>query len=115
MPTQQKDPQPAGTEELGVRQRNSLIGKHVIQALGPPEGLHRVQIRPLWGQYFRVNVLVGPDAVSAKVVHSYFLAADSLGKILTSTPVIVRHYGDSDGIPGPTGTMSTVDERSPGG
>jgi hypothetical protein len=99
MPTQQKDAPGAGAEEQRVQLQDSLIGQHVLRVLGTPEGLHRVQIRPLWGRCFRVNVLVGPDAVSAKVVHSYFLVTDGLGKVVASTPAIVRQYGDGTPVP----------------
>jgi hypothetical protein len=95
--------------------RDSLIGQHVIQALGPPEGLQGVQIRPLWGHCFRVNVLVGADAVSAKVAHSFFLVTDGLGKVVESTPAIVRQYGSSDGTAVPAVTKSTADEGNLGG
>jgi hypothetical protein len=37
-----------------------------------------------------VNILVGLDAASVKVAHSYFLVADSDGNILASTPKITR-------------------------
>jgi len=40
---------------------------------------------------YRVNVFVG-DAVSAKVAHSFFVAADGDGKIVSSTPAITREY-----------------------
>jgi hypothetical protein len=74
-----------------------------------------VQIRPLWGHCLRVNVLVGADAASAKVVHSYFLVTDGLGKVVGSTPKIVRQYGGGDGTPSPAVTTSTTDEASFGG
>ena len=111
MPTQQTDSHGASSEKQDVRLRNSLIEQHVMRALGPPEGLHRVQIRPLWDHYLRVNVLVGADAVSAKVVHSYFLVTDDLGKVVASMPKIVRHYG-CDATPSPAVTTSATDEAS---
>ncbi len=39
-----------------------------------------------------MNVLVGVDAASAKIGHSYFLVADGDGNILASTPKIEKHY-----------------------
>jgi hypothetical protein len=39
-----------------------------------------------------VNVLVGAEAASAKVAHSYFLVADLDGNIVESTPTITRRY-----------------------
>jgi hypothetical protein len=92
MPTQQKVAQPADSEEQGVRRRDSLIEGQVILALGQPNGLHRVQVRPLWEHHFRVNVLIGPDAVSAKIAHSYFLVTDGRGTVVASTPKIVKQY-----------------------
>ena len=59
--------------------------------LGRPADLHRVQVRLLWGDHYRVNVFVG-DAASCKVAHSFFLKADGNGKILASTPTIARAY-----------------------
>jgi hypothetical protein len=47
----------------------------------------------LWEDHYRVNVLVGFDAASTRVAHSYFLVVDSAGKVLTTTPTLRRHYG----------------------
>ena len=74
------------------RRRNAVIGQHVLHTLGQPGDLHRVQVRPLWEDHYRVNILVGTDAVSAKVAHSYFLVADSAGTIVASTPKLTRQY-----------------------
>jgi hypothetical protein len=115
MPKQQTDSHGAGSEVQNVRLRDSLIEQHVIRALGPPEGLYGVQVRPLWGHCYRANVLVGADAVSTKVLHSYFLVTDDLGKVIASTPTIVRQYGVDDGPPADTGIASTADERGFGG
>src|SRR5215207_11452523 len=71
----------------GKRQRlNAVIGQHVLRTLGQPAGLQCVQVRHLWADHYRVNVFVGPDAVSARVAHSYFLVADGGGKVLAATP-----------------------------
>jgi hypothetical protein len=110
MPTKQTDSHGAGSEDQGARVRDSLIGQHVIRALGSPEGLFGVQIRPLWGLCFRVNVLVGADAASARVRHSYFLTTDGLGKVVASSPTILRQYGVDEGTPAPAVTASTTDE-----
>jgi hypothetical protein len=112
---QHTDSHAASSKEQDVRLRNSLIEQHVMRTLGPPEGLHRVQIRPLWDNCFRVNVLVGADGASAKVLHSYFLITDGLGKVVASTPKIVRQYGGGDRTPSPAVTTSATDEASLGG
>jgi hypothetical protein len=39
-----------------------------------------------------VNVLIGPDAASAKITHSYFVEAGDDGTIISSSPPLVRLY-----------------------
>jgi len=70
----------------------ALVRESVMAGLGEPADLHHVQVRQLWEGHYRVNVFVGADAVSSKVVHSYFLEADSHGKVLDSMPAIARLY-----------------------
>ena len=70
----------------------ALIGKQVLHALGEPRNLLKVQVRPLWDGYYRVNVLVGVDATCAKIPHSYFIVADGDGNVLAATPKIHKHY-----------------------
>ena len=53
---------------------------------------YRVQVRRVWGDNYRVNVLVGPDVVSFAIAHSFFLTADGDGKILSSCPTMARAY-----------------------
>ena len=75
------------------RQRlNAVIGGHVMSTLGRPPDLHSVQVRPLWEDYYRVNIFVGVDAACVKIANSYFLVADSDGNIITSTPGITKQY-----------------------
>ena len=69
-----------------------VVRNGVLSGLGRPRGLSRVQVRCLWGGRYRVNVLVGGDAASATVAHSYFLETDGAGKILSSSPPITRVY-----------------------
>jgi len=90
MPTNQQEKQHRDQEKRERNELNAMIGKHVMGALGKQTGLHKVQVRRLWENYYRVNILVGPDAASAKVAHSYFLKVDGDGKIIESTPNIQR-------------------------
>jgi len=92
MSTQRQDDQYKDPEKQTPQQRKTVIGKLVIHTLGQPGHLHEVQVRSLWGDHYRVNILVGLDAASAKVAHSYFLTADSDGNIVASTPKITRQY-----------------------
>jgi hypothetical protein len=80
-------------EKRRQRERlSALIGKWVLFALGRPDHLQGVQVRPLWEDYYRVNVLVGSDAASARVAHSYFLVIGDDGNVVESTPEITRLY-----------------------
>ena len=90
MPTNQQERQHRDQEKQECNELNAMIGKHVMGTLGPPGDLHKVQVRHLWENYYRVNILVGPDAASAKVAHSYFLKVDGDGNIIESTPNIQR-------------------------
>jgi hypothetical protein len=92
MSTTQQVEQRPDQESSGGKQRNTAIGNNVLRVLGHPDALYAVQVRPLWGEHYRVNVLVGPDATSVKVAHSYFLVADGAGGIVASTPKITRAY-----------------------
>jgi peptidylprolyl isomerase len=87
-------PGPAGS---GPNQRPdvpALIRGQVIQRLGEPEQLVRVQVRPLWDNRYRVNVFVGPDAATARIAHGYFVTVDSAGAIVASEPAIRRRYAE---------------------
>jgi hypothetical protein len=99
MPTRQQDKHVKNPEGRGGKQRHAAIGGHVLQALGQPGGLYQVDVRPLWEDHYRVNVLVGADAASARVAHSFFLVTGG-GKILASTPKITLQYEPHDRPPG---------------
>jgi hypothetical protein len=84
-----------GAGDAGPDDRPDLlarIGRQVLQALGQPVGLRGVDVRPLWGNHFRANVLVGQDVTTTTVTHSYFLVADAAGTILAAAPPITRRY-----------------------
>ena len=81
---EQREPE-GGALEAAVRD-------NVMSDLGSPPGLHRVQVRRVWGDRYRVNVFVGADAASFKVAHSFFLQADGDGRVLSSSPAITRAY-----------------------
>ena len=63
-----------------------------VQALGKPGDLLDVQVRPLWGPHYRVNVFVGANITCARIIHSFFLVTDGNGNVLESTPKIKRQY-----------------------
>jgi len=88
----QIDEQHVDPKKRETVQRNAEITAQLLQLMGKPGDLHSVQVRHLWGDHFRVNVLVGVDAASVKVAQSYFLVVASNGSIITSTPLIRRQY-----------------------
>ena len=92
MAAKQQEKQPTDSEKQECQQMKTLIGKNVLSGLGQPGNLIRAQVRTLWGDYFRVNILVGPDVASVKIAHSFFLSADAEGNILTSNPKITKQY-----------------------
>jgi hypothetical protein len=84
-----------GDEDAGRITRGTvsdLIRQQVICSLGTPGDLLSVQVRPVGGERYRVNVLAGESVASPRIANSYFLTADAEGHILTSSPKIVRQY-----------------------
>ena len=67
-------------------QLKRLIGAHVLRALGGAAAKGRVEVRPLWEGYYRVNVVVGDSPGCVTIPHSYFLKADEAGNVLESSP-----------------------------
>lgn len=88
LPRERSDGPSSGLSETW----NERIGEQVLRALGRPPNLHAVQVRSLWGKFYRVNVLVGTDASCATVGHSYFVEADDGGGIAVASPLITRWY-----------------------
>jgi hypothetical protein len=72
--------------------RNDLIREQVIHALGKPMDLRDVQVRKVWNDHYRVNVIVGPNAGAVRIANSYFLEIDSDGSLITATPKITKQY-----------------------
>lgn len=91
-----KSPPPPGpSADADTRDRprpDRTVQSGVLAALGRPPGLYEVDVRPLWANHFRVNVLVGTDPTAVRIAHSYFVEAGEAGDILASTPRITRLY-----------------------
>jgi len=73
-------------------QLNAIIGEQVIHQLGQPGDLHTVQVRRLWDEHYRVNIIIGSDAATVRIADCFFLVTDSSGNILQSSPKIVKRY-----------------------
>jgi hypothetical protein len=92
MPATQEREQLKDLEQHRRDTLNTLIGEQVIHSLGEPGDLLQLQVRRLWEDHFRVNVLIGRDITSFKIANSYFVKADSDGNIVESNPKITKKY-----------------------
>lgn len=92
MPPKPQEKQPAEGDARQLPNVLAALGKQVLAALGQPGNMQLMQVRHLWSNHYRANVVVGPDMASARVAHSYFLLADDEGKITASTPNLTRMY-----------------------
>jgi hypothetical protein len=93
MPNKQQCEQPK--DEMKEERRetlHNLIREQVIHSLGKPLDLRNVQVRKVWDDHYRVNVIVGVNAGSVRVANSYFLVTDSDGSLITATPKITKQY-----------------------
>jgi len=88
-PTQQRE-QDTGLDQHNSEALQALVEEQVIDRLGKPAGVRNVQVRRLWENRYRVNVLVGESAASAKIANSYFVKADGNGNIVDSNPAMTR-------------------------
>jgi hypothetical protein len=91
----QTTPQLERAEKLTSHKRETLcalVREQVMHCLGRPPDLLSVEVRPLWGTRYRVNVFVGVSIACARVADSFFLVMDADGNILEATPKIKRRY-----------------------
>jgi hypothetical protein len=77
--------------EAAERRSGVIIGQ-LMQALGRPALLYRVEMRHLWDRHYRANVFVGSTVTSTRIAHSFFLTTDEEGNIVASIPDISREY-----------------------
>ena len=92
MPTTEQGKQQAEQAKQTHEQRRGVIAGQLLQALGRPATLYRVEVRHLWENHYRANVFVGADAASTRIAHSFFVVADEDGNIIASVPDITREY-----------------------
>ena len=70
----------------------AVIRRQVLHALGKPLNLRKVQVCKVWNDHYRVNIVVGENAGSVRLAHSYFLVVDGDGQLVGSTPKITKMY-----------------------
>jgi hypothetical protein len=92
MPTYQQINENMNSVRTAQEAVSDSIRKQVMRSLGKPVDLLSVQVRPVGGERYRVNVVVGKDVASSRIANSFFLTADAEGNILLSSPKIVSVY-----------------------
>jgi len=89
---QSEQPKEDKSDQHEREKLDNLVRKQVIAALGTPVDLRSVQVRKVWDDHYRVNVLVGVNATSVKIANSYFLTIASDGSLIAATPNITKLY-----------------------
>lgn len=69
------------------------IGEQVVHCLGKLTPQQRIQVRLLWGGFFRVNLIQVDEVGSIKIASSFFLRTDDDGKIIESMPAMPARNG----------------------
>jgi hypothetical protein len=95
MMAKQSAAQPDGeTERIdqNAKRLASAICLNIMASLGRPSDFLRITARQITGNGYRVNVVTGADAASARIAHSFFITADADGNVTTSAPAILKHY-----------------------
>jgi hypothetical protein len=83
----QAEPFPSASPQA---EPTDLIRERLLALLGEPSDLLRVQVKPLWGSFYRANVFVGKGP-TARMAHSFFLDVDD-DQIVSANPSITRVY-----------------------
>jgi hypothetical protein len=89
MPATQREKRPAAQEF----DASAGLTDHVMKALGRPEDVYRVVVRRLWGNHYRVNVVIGKDMAATTIAHSFFVVTEDDGSVKAADPTITRRYG----------------------
>jgi len=82
----------ADKEKRSASRRLAAIAQSVMDTLGKPIDFLKATVRPVTGDNFRVNVVIGPNAGSARIAESFFVTADADGKVTNSIPAIQKCY-----------------------
>lgn len=114
MPKTEHVKQQAGAAERTPEQQSGSIVRQLVQTLGRPAALHRVEVRHLWDKHYRVNVFVGADVTSTRIAHSFFLSLDEDGNIIASAPAITRTYSEMANTTGSTPLLAHGSQASDG-
>ena len=71
------------------------IARKILADLGKPSDLARIDVRPLWDECFRVNVLcttsLGMMEIT-RITDSFFIMTSADGEIVGSSPTIRHRY-----------------------
>jgi len=113
MPKAEHVKQQAGAAERTPERQSGNIARQLLQTLGRPAALHRVEVRHLWEKHYRANVFVGADVASTRIAHSFFLSIDEDGTIIASAPAITRKYSGMANTTGSTPLWTDGGQTAP--
>lgn len=77
---------PADEANVRLERILSKIRSQVVGTLGEQDCFQHIQVRRLWENRYRVNVLAGSSSLCVEILHSFFVISDDEGTILTSLP-----------------------------
>jgi hypothetical protein len=92
MSGKEREKQHSELKDQEDRERVVVVHRHVMETLGTPAELQRVQVRRLWEDRYRVNVYVGKDIACARIANSFFLVTDKDGHIVDASPPLAKVY-----------------------
>jgi len=75
------------------------LERQVLERLGEPENLHQIAVKPLWDDFYRINVFCEEEAAGIRmalseyrITDSFFVQASPEGGIIRSEPEITKRY-----------------------
>tara|TARA_Y100000310_G_C20464384_1_gene706908 strand:- start:555 stop:866 length:312 start_codon:yes stop_codon:yes gene_type:complete len=98
-PSKSKKQSHQQVEGVNKEEIKSFIEEQVINKLGKPKNLNFIKTGNVFDNRWRVDVWCYYDSANtmmptqcSKIFHSYFIHADEDGKIINSSPEIVKEY-----------------------
>lgn len=83
-------------EELQEKKTKAIIEKYILDNLGRPKNYYQTQVKPLWANFYRVNIVIAIKEKESMVVEysisdSFFMKLEE-GEVVTCEPKIQRRY-----------------------
>jgi len=87
-------PDPVEEEKKSWPALGHNLPSTIIERVGRPQGFCRVDVKRLTCHHFRCNILIRDDTMFGllKLVDSYFIQLNPIGKIVRSEPALEGKY-----------------------